>query len=124
MITLSQKQVLSLHSELIAETGGSDGIWDFGLLDSSLQNPFQKFDDVDLYPTLLGKAARLCYGIVKNHPMVDGNKRLGVHLMLIFLAINGTELVYTQEELYSVILQLAASEISFEDFQNWVIQHS
>ena len=85
MIKLDKEQVLMLHKRLIETTGGSMGIRDEELLDSALSNPFQSFDGKDLYPTIQAKAAQLCFGLVKNHAMVDGNKRLGTHVMLVFL---------------------------------------
>ena len=81
----------------VAETGGSPGLRDEGLLDSALNAPFQSFGDTSAYPSLQQKAARLCYGLVKNNPFVDGNKRIGAHAMLVFLAVNGVELSYTQQ---------------------------
>ena len=77
-----------MHRELIAAHGGSDGIRDEGLLDSALKAPFQTFAGQPLIPSIQQKAARLCYGLVMNHPFVDGNKRAGAHIMLTFLAIN------------------------------------
>ena len=89
MIRLSKPQILLLHEQLIAETGGSSGLRDEGMLDSALNAPFQTFGGEDVYPSLQQKAARLCFGLVKNHPLVDGNKRIGAHVMLVFLALNG-----------------------------------
>ncbi len=103
MIRLTKKQVLMLHTQLIESTGGSDGIRDEGLLDSALESPFQSFGGEELYPRIQAKAARLCYGLVKNHAMVDGNKRIGAHTMLVFLAVNGYELKYTQNELVDLL---------------------
>ena len=111
MIILSKEQVLKLHASLIKATGGSDGIRDEGMLDLALNNPFQSFDGKDLYPSIQAKAARLCFGLVRNHAMLDGNKRLGTHVMLVFLALNGYELYYSQKELSDVILALASSDI-------------
>ncbi len=85
MMILSKKQVLMLHRRLIETTGGSMGMRDEELLDSALSNPFQSFGGKDLYPTVQAKAAQLCFGLVKNHAMIDGNKRLGAHVMLVFL---------------------------------------
>ena len=99
MIRLTKEQVLMLHIQLIESTGGCDGIRDEGLLDSALESPFQSFGGEELYPSIQAKAARLCYGLVKNHAMIDGNKRIGAHTMLVFLAVNGYELRYTQKEL-------------------------
>jgi len=111
MIILSKEQVLKLHASLIKATGGSDGIRDEGMLDLALNNPFQSFDGKELYPSIQAKAARLCFGLVRNHAMLDGNKRLGTHVMLVFLALNGYELYYSQKELSDVILALASSDI-------------
>ncbi len=123
MIVLSKKQVLALHSQLIAETGGTDGIRDDSLLDSALNAPFQSFDGVDAFPSIVPKAARLGYGLIKNHAFVDGNKRIGAHVMLVFLALNKIELEYTQTELSDTILKVAADEYGFEDLLKWVIEH-
>ena len=123
MIRLSKEQVILLHQRLIATTGGSSGIRDEGMLESALSNPFQSFGDVELYPSIQAKAAQLCFGIVKNHPMIDGNKRLGTHVMLVFMALNGYELLYTQQELSSTILDLAAGKIGFETILQWIISH-
>ena len=89
MIKLTKEQILMLHSELIKTTGGSDGIRDIGLLESALETPFQSYGGEELYPSIWAKAARLCYGLVKNHALVHGNKRIGVHAMLVFLSVNG-----------------------------------
>ena len=89
MIKLTKEQILLLHTQLIETTGGSDGIRDIGLLESALEGPFQSYGGVELYPSIQAKAARLCYGLVKNHAMIDGNKRIGCHAMLVFLALNG-----------------------------------
>ena len=123
MKTLSKRQILMLHQQLVEQAGGSDGIRDEGLLDSALSAPFQSFDNTDVYPSLQQKAARLCFGLVKNHPFVDGNKRIGAHAMLVFLAVNGVELTYTQTELSDIILQVAASEKEYPDLLDWLIRH-
>ena len=123
MIRLSKPQILLLHEQLIAETGGSSGLRDEGMLDSALNAPFQTFGGEDVYPSLQQKAARLCFGLVKNHPFLDGNKRIGAHAMLVFLALNGIELQYIQTELSDIILQLASSTIQSSDLLNWILAH-
>lgn len=123
MIKLTKEQILLLHSELIKMTGGSDGIRDIGLLESALETPFQSYDEEELYPSIQAKAARLCYGLVKNHAMVDGNKRIGVHAMLVFLSVNGYELRYTQKELSDLILDVAAGKKQYEDILQWLLEH-
>ena len=123
MKRLSKEQILMLHSQLIEEYGGSDGVRDYNLLDSALENPFQSFGEEELYPTLQAKAARLGYGLIKNHCMIDGNKRIGTHAMLVFLAINGIELDYTQKELYETILAIADGSLEYEDLLKWILEH-
>ena len=123
MIILSKEQVLKLHTSLIKTTGGSDGIRDEGMLDLALNNPFQSFGGKELYPSIQAKAARLCFGLVKNHAMLDGNKRLGAHTMLVFLALNGYELSYSQKELSDVILALASGNIGEKEILQWIIEH-
>ena len=123
MRKLSKEQVLLLHSQLIEEFGGSDGVRDYNLLDSALENPFQSFAGEELYPTIQAKAARLGFGLIKNHPMLDGNKRLGAHAMLVFLAVNGIEMRYTQKELYETILSVAAGSLDYEGLLQWVLDH-
>ncbi len=123
MIRLSKSQVLLIHDQLISETGGSSGLRDEGILDSALNAPFQTFNGEDVYPSLQQKAARLCFGLVKNHPFVDGNKRIGAHVMLVFLALNGIELQHSQTELSDVILQLTAGKIEATDLLHWILAH-
>mgnify|MGYP000407255995 FL=1 len=123
MKKLTKEQILMLHNELIRETGGSGGLRDEGLLDSALNAPFQGFGDVDSFPSLQQKGARLGYGLVCNHAFVDGNKRIGAHAMLLFLSLNGIELEYTQNELSDMILDVAAGNLRFEDMVKWIIKH-
>ena len=123
MKKLSKEQILMLHTQLIQQTGGSDGVRDYNLLDSALETPFQSFGGDELYPTIQAKAARLGYGLIKNHCMIDGNKRSGTHAMLVFLALNGIELKYTQKELYETILDVAAGNIEYEGLLQWVLDH-
>ena len=123
MIRLTGNQVRMLHRDLIVETGGTTGVRDEGLLDSALQLPFQTFDGQALYPSIYQKAARLCSSLVKNHPFIDGNKRIGVHAMLVFLTLNGVELSYTQEELILLGLSLAAGQQSCAGVLQWIMEH-
>lgn len=123
MKKLSKEQILLLHSQLIQQTGGSDGVREYDLLESALETPFQGFGGSELYPTVQAKAARLGYGLIKNHCMIDGNKRIGAHAMLVFLALNGIEISYTQKELYEIILQVAAGESEYDDLLSWILRH-
>ena len=124
MKRLTKTQILKMHSLLIQKTGGSDGVRDEGLLDSALNLPFQSFDGEDIYKTIQAKAARLGFSLINNHPFVDGNKRIGILVMLVFLEINGIEIICTDEELVELGLGVADSSVSYKDLLNWIIDHS
>ena len=117
---LSKRQILKLHKKLIEIFGGSMGIRDENLLDSAIFAPFQTFDGHDLFPTTIEKAARLGYGIIKNHPFVDGNKRTGTHSMLMFLAVNNFEVNYTDNELIEIVFGVADNSIGYSEFADWL----
>ena len=123
MIKFSKEKVMLLHRLLIEETGGEDGIRDVGLWESALEAPYMTFDGKDLFPTKEEKAARLCAGLISNHAFVDGNKRIGVYVLLTFLEVNGISLEATDEELIEIGLSLAKSEMKYEDLLAWIKTH-
>ena len=123
MKTLSKNQVTALHSALIREFGGIDGIRDEGLLESALAAPFQTFGGEPVYPSLQAKAAQLGFGLIRNHPFVDGNKRIGAHTMLVFLAVNGIELCYEQQELIDTVLSVASGQTDRQGLLQWILDH-
>lgn len=123
MIFFEYEQVVKIHRSLIEKTGGMDGIRDAQLLDSALKTPFQTFGGNNLYPDILDKASQLCYSLIENHPFVDGNKRIGVHLMLLFLKLNNIEVNYSQQELIDFGLDIASGEMSKNDIKGWIIEH-
>ena len=123
MRTLTKSQILQLHSSLIHHFGGMDGVRDENLLESALYAPFSSFDGKFLYPSIQSKAAQLAFGLIRNHPFLDGNKRIGAHAMLVFLALNGIESEYTQQELIDLILSVAASKADAEVLLQWIIAH-
>ena len=123
MIILSKEQIMLLHSQIIAATGGSDGLRDEDLLESAINAPFQEFDGKEVYPSIQQKAARLGFGLIKNHAFIDGNKRIGVHAMLVFLSLNKIELSYTQKELSDIIIQVASGQSVFDDLLQWILSH-
>lgn len=124
MILLSKEQIKHLHSKLIQATGGIDGIRDEGLLESALAAPFQSFGGEELYPSITQKAARLCYGLIKNHIFLDGNKRIGIYVMLVFLELNGMEMECSDEELTALGLGIAAGGFGDEDIVLWIAGHN
>lgn len=123
MKVLSKRQILMLHSMVIKQSGGMDGLRDEGLLDSAISTPLQTFGGRELYPTILEKAARLGYGLIHNHPFVDGNKRIGTHAMLVFLDINSISLSYEDDDLISVILSVASGDKDDKALLEWLKAH-
>ena len=123
MIKFDEEKVLLLHQLVIESTGGSYEIRDIKLLDSALSSAFQTFDNKELFPTKEEKGAKLGYSLVSNHAFVDGNKRIGLLVMLSFLEINGVHLKYTDEELIDLGIGLASDKISYEKLLEWVNKH-
>jgi len=123
MKIITKNQILALHQQLLNQFGGSDGLRSESLLDSAIAAPFHTFNGQDAFPTIEQKAARLGFGLIKNHPFADGNKRIGAHVMFVFLSVNKVYLTYTQKELYETILQVASGECSYEELLQWIIEH-
>ncbi len=124
MIGLTKKQVLSIYKLLVEKTGGSAGINNEPLLDSAINNIWQTFGGMELYPTLEEKGARLGYSLVSNHPFRDGNKRLGVLTMLTFFAINQLELIYNDDEIVELGIALASGTMDYTSLLDWIKKHS
>ncbi len=123
MIFFGYEQVVKIHSSLIAKTGGMDGIRDKNLLDSALKSPFQTFGGRELYPDIFDKASQLCYSLVENHPFADGNKRIGVHLTLLFLKLNNVSISYSQAELIDFGLRIASGKMDKGEIKDWLLRH-
>jgi death-on-curing protein len=115
--------IKTIHSELIHHIGGSSGIRDENLLDMSVNSTFQTFDGVDLYLTLIEKAAHLTYSLIKNHPFLDGNKRTGITVLLIFLRANNIEIICTNEELAELGWGLADGSVTKAELIEWINSH-
>lgn len=123
MIKFSEEKVLLLHKLLVEQTGGSDGIRDLWLLDSALESAYATFGGKELFPSKEEKAARLGVGLVSNHAFVDGNKRIGMYVLLTFLEVNGIPLEVTDEEVVTVGLQLAEGKMRYEELLQWIKDH-
>ena len=123
MIRLSEDKVLQLHQLLVAETGGSAELRDIGLLDSALEGCFQTFGGQELYPAMEEKGARLGYSLIANHAFVDGNKRIGIFVMLTFLEVNGIHLDCTNDDVVEAGLGVASGQMGYEELLAWVRAH-
>ena len=123
MKILSKAQLLLLHQQLVEQTGGSAEIRDESLLESALHAPFQTFGGTDLYPTIPEKASRLGFGLIQNHPFADGNKRIGTHAMLVFLAVNDIRLHYQASELTELIMGIASDKFGEACLLEWIKNH-
>ena len=120
MIILTVEEIIRLHTRLTQKTGGSDGIRDIGLLESAVYSATSSFGYEEAYPTTEEKAARLMYALVKNHAFVDGNKRIGVLVMLVTLELNGIKLKFTQAELIKLGLGVADGTIGYEEILSFI----
>ena len=123
MIKIDNEKVLLLHQLLIEETGGEPNIRDMKLLDSSINQAYQTFDGAELYKTKEEKAARLGFSLVSNHAFVDGNKRIGMLVMLTFLELNGIKVSFTNDEIVKIGFDLAESKMSYEQLLDEIIKH-
>ena len=120
MNNISKDIVLLIHEKLINDTGGIHGIRDESLLESSIYAPFSEYGGVELFPSIMEKAARFAFGIVKNHPFIDGNKRIGIMAMQIFLYINGIELICSNDDLVELGLGIANGETDYQKIADWL----
>ena len=123
MIRFSKEKILLLHKLLAEATGGSVGVRDEALLDSALESAFAGFGEKEFYPTKEEKGARLGYTLISNHAFVDGNKRIGVYIMLSFLEMNGIRLHCTDDELVDIGLSVASGRMKYEELLRWVLDH-
>lgn len=123
MIRLSKEKALVLHRLMAQETGGSVGVRDEGLLESALETAFSGFGGTEFYPTTEEKGARLGYNLISNHAFVDGNKRIGMFIMLTFLEVNGIHLDCTNVEVTCVGLSVASGTMDYEALLSWVRAH-
>lgn len=120
MIKFEKEKVLLLHQMIAQETGGAVGVRDMGLLESALENAYLTYDGEELYKTKEEKAARLGYSLISNHAFVDGNKRIGVYVMLTFLEVNGIRMNPTNEDVINLGLKVASGEMKYDEILDWV----
>ena len=123
MIKFSKDKVLLLHKLIAQETGGSIGVRDEGLLESALEAAFSGFGDQEFYPTKEEKGARLGYNLISNHAFVDGNKRIGMYVMLTFLEVNGIHMDCTNDDVAETGLAVASGKMDYDALLQWVKDH-
>lgn len=120
---LDLKKVLELHQTAIAQSGGTPGLRDRGLLESAVAQPQMTFGGNDLFPTVADKAAALGFSLISNHPFVDANKRVGHAALETFLVLNGWQLNASVDEQEQVILSVANGSVARQQFAEWVNSH-
>ncbi len=120
MIKFSKDKVLLLHSLITAETGGDSNLRDINLLESALEAAFQTFDGRELFPTKEEKGAKIAFSLISNHAFVDGNKRIGMYILLTFLEVNGIKLFAPQEDIVRVGLAVASGQMTYEQLLAWI----
>ena len=123
MTKISSEKIKLLHQLMAEATGGSVGVRDEGLLDSAVEGAFATFDGVELYPSKEEKAAKLGYSLVSNHAFVDGNKRIGVYVMISFLELNGVHIDSSDEDVIALGLGVADGSMSQDDVLKWINDH-
>ena len=123
MIKFSKEKILLLHKLMIAETGGSAGVRDTDMLDSAIESAFATFDGKDLYPSKEEKAAAIGYGLISDHAFIDGNKRIGMYIMLTFLEVNGITLSLSDDDIVSAGLSVASGKMDRNDLLKWITDH-
>lgn len=119
-VWISEELVIAVHARQITEHGGSAGIRDKSLLQSALARPQQLYAYGEPSPDIAALAASLAYGIAKNHPFVDGNKRTAAVLCELFIVINGMSLEASDEEMLSVFLALAEGSLNENQLTDWI----
>ncbi len=124
MIRLPRNLILKIHEEQLKQYGGSPGFIDENLFESQCEIPYQTFDGVELFPSLYDKAVRYLIGFATNQVFCDGNKRIGVASMLIFLELNGIEISATNEELTKLGLAVANKQLDEAQVKEFLISHT
>ena len=123
MRTLTKSQILQLHSSLIHHFGGMDGVRDENLLESALYAPFASFDGKFLYPSIQSKAAQLAFGLIRNHPFLDGNKRIGALMTQLLLKWNGYKIALQKNELADMFIAIADGKADEDVLLKWIRNH-
>ena len=121
---ISSAEVEQIHKLLISSFGGSPGLRDKSALQSALDRPFQSFDNKDLYPSVVEKAAALIESLLTNHPFVDGNKRVGYTVLRLFLMANDLDITASQDNKYEFVINIAAGTLNFDGILSWLTSNT
>ena len=120
---ISPIQVHALHDIMVQQFGGLQGVREEGLLLAAIERPFSGFGDHEFYPTPAEKAAAVFESVLKNHPLLDGNKRTGYVLMRLILMQFGQDIVASQDEKYDFVIAIAAGKMEFSWIVEWIKTH-
>ena len=123
MTKINSEKIKLLHQLMAEATGGSIGVRDEGLLESAVESAYATFDGAELYPSKEEKAAKLGHSLISNHAFVDGNKRIGVYVMISFLELNGIHIESGDEDVIALGLCVADGSMSQEDVLGWIEKH-
>ncbi len=117
---ISLEQVIKIQDILIDKFGGAKGIRDLAQLESALSRPYQTFGGIELHENQFHKAAAIIQSLLINHPFIDGNKRIGYVVMRLILLEKGWEIIATQDEKYSFVINIASGKMEFNEIANWI----
>lgn len=123
MVGISKENIILYHKKIVKSTGGSSEIRDEGLIESAANRGNMTFDGIDLYPTTVDKISAITHSLIKNHAFVDGNKRIGVAVMVLLLKLNGIKMSFTQQALINIGLKTAEGTYDVEDIVKWINDH-
>lgn len=123
MIKFSKEKILLLHQVMAEVTGGDVGVRDDALLESAIENIYATFDGIELYPIKEEKAARLGYSLISNYAFIDGNKRIGMYIMISFLELNGIKIDANNDDVVKLGLSVASGNANYDDILNWINEH-
>ena len=116
--------VINIHELLIEKFGGVQGIRDLKSLESAISRPFMTFEEEDLYPTPIQQATALIESLIRNHPFIDGNKRIGYFMMRFFLMQNKIDLKANQSEKYEFVMKIANGQLTFDQIKDWITENA
>jgi len=120
---ISVETAVYIHAQLITEFGGSNGTRDLAGLEAALARPFATFDQHELYPDAISKAAALLESLIINHPFIDGNKRIAFTLMLLLLTESGHSLTASENEIYDFVIKASTGDYRIDEIKTWLLTY-